>query len=131
MGTNDGDPVPSANLERFGYMHIGDGLELNEAGGFSRCHIDHTATAGSPLPYHMLPSYWTGFNNGKPASCGRRLDNGLWAHKSCYSKSWKADSICDDANNNMGCDWDGGDCCAATAGVVNTQYCSECACIDP
>merc|ERR1711907_279062 len=49
----------------------------------------------------------------------------------CSVLSWKGDGYCDDGNNNAGCDFDGGDCCAATAGVVDTQYCSECACLDP
>ena len=53
----------------------------------------------------------------------------------CKVKEWYADNICDDANNNCGCDWDGGDCC----GAVNTNngakndftYCEDCRCLDP
>ena len=29
----------------------------------------------------------------------------------CAVPSWQGDSLCDDVNNNEGCNWDGGDCC--------------------
>ena len=34
-------------------------------------------------------------------------------NSSCGSYQWKGDGACDDQNNNAGCDWDGGDCCAS------------------
>ena len=37
------------------------------------------------------------------------------------------DGYCDDVTNNIECNYDGGDCCLDP---VNTQYCSECQCID-
>ena len=46
----------------------------------------------------------------------------------CFQISWKGDNYCDDANNNCGCEWDGGDCCGSN---VNTAYCSSCQCLDP
>ena len=46
----------------------------------------------------------------------------------CGSPQWKGDNICDDENNNCGCEWDGGDCCGSN---VNTNYCSACECLDP
>ena len=57
-------------------------------------------------------------NQGKPAA-------------SCGSAQYKGDGNCDDDNNNKGCDFDGGDCCAksvqggevritTTAKLVNT-----------
>ena len=42
--------------------------------------------------------------------------------------AWIGDSYCDDANNNEGCQWDGGDCCGNN---VNTAWCQVCACLDP
>merc|ERR1712048_255486 len=30
---------------------------------------------------------------------------------SCQSPNWKGDGICDDGNNNCGCEYDKGDCC--------------------
>ena len=30
----------------------------------------------------------------------------------CAIPSWQGDDYCDDINNNAGCNWDGGDCCA-------------------
>ena len=48
----------------------------------------------------------------------------------CNSE-WIGDNFCDDINNNIGCSYDGGDCCYSCGGVINTQYCSVCACLDP
>ena len=41
---------------------------------------------------------------------------------------WTGDNYCDDINNNMECGYDGGDCCGCD---VNTDYCTECQCLDP
>merc|ERR1711881_425244 len=46
----------------------------------------------------------------------------------CAKKNWVADTFCDDANNNCGCDWDGGDCCGDTN---NFSLCTDCTCQDP
>merc|ERR1712001_433093 len=46
----------------------------------------------------------------------------------CEFPLWKGDGFCDDGNNNDGCDYDGGDCCGDD---VNTEYCTECECLDP
>merc|ERR1712051_867422 len=37
------------------------------------------------------------------------------------------DNYCDDNLNTDNCKWDGGDCC----GDVNTNYCTDCSCLDP
>jgi len=58
---------------------------------------------------------------------------------SCFKLNFKGDGNCDDKNNDEGCEWDGGDCCAATVtnnkgvktGKVKTTYCTECKCLDP
>merc|ERR550537_1302857 len=50
----------------------------------------------------------------------------------CGSKKYKGDGNCDDDNNNKGCQFDGGDCCAkSNGGKVNKAYCKECKCKDP
>merc|ERR1711879_102684 len=51
----------------------------------------------------------------------------------CGSPSYKGDGNCDDDNNNCGCQYDGGDCCAKTVkgGKVKTDYCKQCKCLDP
>ena len=41
---------------------------------------------------------------------------------------WIADGFCDDINNHMDCSYDGGDCCGSN---INTEYCTECQCLDP
>merc|ERR1712224_1028105 len=51
----------------------------------------------------------------------------------CGLAQFKGDGNCDDANNNCGCAFDGGDCCAKSVkgGVVKTAYCKACICKDP
>ena len=47
----------------------------------------------------------------------------------CGLPDYKGDGICDDDNNNKGCEYDGGDCCAkstsATGDKVNKSFCKE------
>ena len=40
---------------------------------------------------------------------------------------WVNDGVCDDLNNNIECNFDGGDCCGP---YVNTGYCNECLCLN-
>merc|ERR1712190_209119 len=50
----------------------------------------------------------------------------------CGNAKYKGDGNCDDENNNCGCDYDGGDCCAKSLGkAINKKYCKECKCKDP
>merc|ERR1712139_24194 len=51
----------------------------------------------------------------------------------CGAAQYKGDGNCDDANNNCGCGYDGGDCCAGSVkgGKVTTAYCKACICKDP
>ena len=37
------------------------------------------------------------------------------------------DWYCDDENNNVACDFDGGDCCLDE---INADYCTECLCYE-
>lgn len=51
---------------------------------------------------------------------------------SCAEPDYKSDGECDDENNTVGCDWDGGDCCPATNPNPNWDVvCQECQCLDP
>ena len=43
------------------------------------------------------------------------------------NQGWIGDGYCDDINNNLDCTYDGGDCCGSN---VNTQYCTECQCLE-
>ena len=43
------------------------------------------------------------------------------------NQGWIGDDYCDDINNNIDCNFDGGDCCGAN---VNTYYCDECLCLE-
>merc|ERR1711990_1241546 len=49
------------------------------------------------------------------------------ARKPCQGRS---DGYCDDQNNNIGCEFDGGDCCEQRHDDWNTK-CTDCKCIDP
>merc|ERR1711934_1267130 len=51
----------------------------------------------------------------------------------CGLPQYKGDGNCDDANNNKGSGYDGGDCCVASVkgGKVNKAYCKACKCMDP
>merc|ERR1712151_406231 len=50
----------------------------------------------------------------------------------CKNEKYKGDGNCDDGNNNGGCEFDGGDCCAQSlGGAVNKKYCTVCKCLDP
>jgi len=50
----------------------------------------------------------------------------------CGKDAYKGDGVCDDHNNNPGCEYDGGDCCAKSLGsAVKTTYCHKCECLDP
>ena len=40
---------------------------------------------------------------------------------------WAGDGFCDDINNNLDCNYDGGDCCGSN---VNTLFCTECQCLE-
>ena len=43
------------------------------------------------------------------------------------NQGWIANGFCDDINNNLFCNYDGGDCCGSN---VHTQYCTECLCLE-
>ena len=51
----------------------------------------------------------------------------MYLFAGCSYPSWHADGWCDDVNNNEACFFDGGDCCGSN---VNTDYCSECLCLE-
>merc|ERR1712146_193619 len=46
----------------------------------------------------------------------------------CAENKWVGDDLCDDGNNNCGCNWDGGDCCGPFS---EDDYCTDCRCLDP
>ena len=43
----------------------------------------------------------------------------------CENPLWSGNGFCDDENNNVECNFDGGDCCLDE---VDKHYCSECIC---
>merc|ERR1711939_1031039 len=77
----------------------------------------------------IRPSGLVGKNYCKLCQC---LDpdnqSDLDCEGTCDDESKQGDGRCDDANNNCGCLYDGGDCCGDN---VNTDFCEICACNDP
>merc|ERR1712224_1009510 len=60
------------------------------------------------------------------------IDPGAKCDGSCGAPKFKGDGVCDDNNNNCGCQYDGGDCCAKTLKkAVSKTYCKQCLCLDP
>jgi len=48
----------------------------------------------------------------------------------CEFPQWANDQWCDDGNNNVDCNYDGGACCNNDVSGWN-EYCSDCECLDP
>ena len=48
----------------------------------------------------------------------------------CALPDYYGDKYCDDENNNIECNWDGGACCDNTENGWD-QWCSVCECLDP
>ncbi len=48
----------------------------------------------------------------------------------CGQPHFKGDNVCDDGNNNEGCSYDGGDCCAdeVEGGIPSCMFCTTCLC---
>ena len=63
---------------------------------------------------------------GGGGSGGTTTPSGTTISGDC-NQGWIADGYCDDINNNLACTYDGGDCCGSN---VNTQYCTECQCLE-
>merc|ERR1712032_79303 len=64
----------------------------------------------------------------EPKKCDPKKDKN---DKKCKAVKWKGDGNCDDANNNCGCQWDGGDCCQENGDKFQKAYCKVCKCLNP
>ena len=63
---------------------------------------------------------------GGGGSGGSTTPTGTTTSGGC-NLDWITDGYCDDINNHLACNYDGGDCCGSN---VNTQYCTECQCLE-
>merc|ERR1712222_25916 len=65
----------------------------------------------------------------EPKKCDPKKDKN---DKKCKAVKWKGDGNCDDANNNCGCQWDGGDCCQTKDDKEGAKFkfCTKCLCLD-
>ena len=70
----------------------------------------------------LPPTRSIGGNDGGKGGNGGGKDD-----SACEALDYKGDGNCDDDNNNDGCDYDGGDCCAKSVknGKVKTKFCNE------
>ena len=75
----------------------------------------------NPVGSTTLECNTDGYCTCKDGFFGKQCDTGIGCGG---NPGWIGDNICDDANNNAGCNYDGGDCC----GDGNTSYCIECIC---
>ena len=91
----------------------------NGSGGGTTCHQPTTGT--------MTQSPTTAPGTTAPPSTYTSGTATATTAGGCNT-GWIADGYCDDINNNMECGYDGGDCCGCN---VDTQYCTECQCLDP
>merc|ERR1712032_1762500 len=48
----------------------------------------------------------------------------------CNLPDYVGDGVCDDENNNAGCNWDKGDCCGVSGNPNQKKYCKKCKCLD-
>jgi len=71
----NGDPVPTAPLENMGFMHCGDGLELNDGGRSTceHCHMDHTKMV-KDVENHFGVTYTRLIKAAKPAQCSPKKE---------------------------------------------------------
>merc|ERR1712080_630528 len=69
----------------------------------------------------------------KVCKCLDPKNQGAAIGPTCDQLQYKGDGNCDDDNNNAGCEYDGGDCCAKSVkgGTVKKPYCKVCKCLDP
>ena len=92
--------------------------ETTQAGNPTTVITSSNAVSITGAPYSY---YYDNVNSG-----GTTL-----AH-TCVNIGYKGDGACDDENNNVDCEYDGGDCCAESLGkAVSTEFCTECKCLDP
>lgn len=118
-------PKPSACSKQKGNNpdYVGDGwcdAENNNAG----CKYD----GGDCCPNSKTKkSDWYKFC-GNDCTCKDPKKATCKGKSTCGGSQFFGDGACDDANNNCGCQWDGGDCCGPS--VVKT-YCTVCKCQDP
>ena len=61
---------------------------------------------------------------------GRTFNFEIFLAPDCWYPAYFADTYCDDDNNNVECNYDGGDCCNNDKDGWN-NFCSACDCKDP
>ena len=54
------------------------------------------------------------------------LSSYLISVEECWYPDYIGDGNCQDVNNHIGCNFDGGDCCGS---CVNMEFCIECLCL--
>ena len=112
---------PNANFCEYP-DHIGDGY-CDDGNNKAECEWDNGDCCGSTV------NCCSTVNTDYCSACeclNPNADENL-----CTSShaSYIGDNACDDENNNVECQWDGGDCCNVNENLIN--YCTLCECLDP
>ena len=77
------------------------------------------------------PQYTNLVNAGGLIDVGKTIKALISTTKPCDgNRNWINDTYCDDNNNNVECQWDGGDCCNNMK-IGWNNYCTACKCLDP
>ena len=90
----------------------------------TECQCHQTTTPTTPT---SAPTTTTAPTTTAPTAGPTAAQTTTAATITCNA-GWTGDNYCDDINNNMECGYDGGDCCGCD---VNTDYCTDCQCLDP
>ena len=125
-GGSGGTTTPSGTTPSGGCNHgwIGDGYcdDINNK-------LDCTYDGGDCCGSNVNTQYCTEclcLEGGGGSGEGTTTSSGTTASGVC-NQGWIGDGYCDDVNNNEACFFDLGDCCGSN---VNTQYCTECQCLE-
>ena len=100
---------------------VGDG-SCDDSNNIEACSFDGGDCCGSNVNTifctvcHCLEGGGSGGNTTAPFGTTTGVCN-----------QWAGDGFCDDINNNLDCNYDGGDCCGSN---VNTLFCTECQCLE-
>ena len=123
-GGSGGTTTPSSTTISGGCNHyIGDGFcdDINN-------NLDCTYDGGDCCGANVITQYCAEclcLDVGGGGSGGTNAPSRTTSSGGC--NQYIGDGFCDDINNNLDCTYDGRDCCGAN---VNTQYCTECLCLD-
>ena len=103
---------------------INNNMECGYDGG--DCCGTHVHTDFCQVCQCLDPNGGNSTTGGPPAPTGSTS----LSPEGCNT-AWSADGYCDGINNNMDCNYDGGDCCGCNVHVLYCGMLEDCNCVDP